>query len=161
LDELAADLGEVPCDFRLELLPEKAGPVLELVAAESHWGTAEAFERVPGPQGCTCMRVEHSEQEGHVAAQDQGARKCRPGLLGQWKEYQFCLRSLRFTAPGNVVSVNWSPDGNHVIAAGWYNTPLIRRAWQSTEALIAQAKQCCVARELTPEERQQFGLPER
>jgi hypothetical protein len=30
--------------------------------------------------------------------------------------------------------------------------------WQSTEELIQYAKECCVFRELTPEERQQFGL---
>ena len=32
---------------------------------------------------------------------------------------------------------------------------------QSTEDLISYTKECCVTRELTPEERQQFGLPER
>jgi len=30
-----------------------------------------------------------------------------------------------------------------------------------TEDLIAYTKECCVTRELRPEERQQFGLPER
>jgi hypothetical protein len=33
------------------------------------------------------------------------------------------------------------------------------RVWLSVEELIAYAKECCVFRELTPEERQQFGLP--
>ena len=37
--------------------------------------------------------------------------------------------------------------------------PEIRRAWQSTDDLIAYAEGCCVWRELTPGERQQFGLP--
>jgi hypothetical protein len=37
---------------------------------------------------------------------------------------------------------------------------VVRHAWQSTEDLIAYARECCVMRELTPEERQQFGLPE-
>jgi hypothetical protein len=57
--------------------------------------------------------------------------------------------------------VNWSPDGKYIIAGGYFNPPVVRRAWQSTEELIAYAKECCVARELMPEERQQFGLPER
>jgi WD40 repeat protein len=33
--------------------------------------------------------------------------------------------------------------------------------WLTTEELIAYAKECCVVRELTPEEREVFGLPER
>jgi len=32
------------------------------------------------------------------------------------------------------------------------------RVWQSKEELLAYAKQCCVIRQLTPQERQQFGL---
>jgi hypothetical protein len=68
---------------------------------------------------------------------------------------------LSFRAPGAVYSVNWSPDGQYVIAAGYFNPPVIRRAWQSTEDLIVHARECCVTRELTPEEREQFGLPER
>jgi len=31
--------------------------------------------------------------------------------------------------------------------------------WQTTEDLIDYVKECCVFRELTPEEREQFGLP--
>jgi hypothetical protein len=60
-----------------------------------------------------------------------------------------------------VLSVNWSPDGKHVIAAGNATEPVIRRAWQSTEELMAYARENCVLRELTPEERAQFGLPSR
>ena len=33
------------------------------------------------------------------------------------------------------------------------------RVWQTTEELIAYAKECCVFRQLTPAEREQFGLP--
>jgi hypothetical protein len=33
--------------------------------------------------------------------------------------------------------------------------------WQSTEELIAFARECCVFRDLTLEEREQFGLPPR
>ena len=33
--------------------------------------------------------------------------------------------------------------------------------WQSTEDLIEYAYECCVWRELTAEERVQFGLPEK
>jgi WD40 repeat protein len=68
---------------------------------------------------------------------------------------------LSFMTPGNTVSVDWSPDGQYVSAGGMYLTPVIRRAWQSTEELITHARECCVTRELTAEERAQFGLPPR
>jgi hypothetical protein len=32
------------------------------------------------------------------------------------------------------------------------------RGWQSPDELIQYAKECCVLRELTPAERQQFGF---
>jgi hypothetical protein len=34
-------------------------------------------------------------------------------------------------------------------------------AWQTMEELIAYAKECCLVHELTAEEREVFGLPER
>jgi WD40 repeat protein len=68
---------------------------------------------------------------------------------------------LSFRAPDAVYSVNWSPDGEYVVAGGYFNPPVVRRAWQSTEALIAHARECCVQRKLTAAERDLFGLPQR
>jgi hypothetical protein len=55
--------------------------------------------------------------------------------------------------------VEWSPDGRYLIASGGFDVPVVRRAWETTEALIAEARECCVFRELTDAEREQFGLP--
>ena len=60
-----------------------------------------------------------------------------------------------------ILGVSWSPDSTQIITSGFYVIPDIRRVWQSTDELIAYAKACCVFRDLTPEERQQFGLPPR
>ena len=58
-------------------------------------------------------------------------------------------------------SGSWSPDGT-AIAIGYANGDLkIFPAWESVEELVAYAKAHCVLRALTPEERTQFGLPER
>ena len=60
------------------------------------------------------------------------------------------------------LNLNWSPDGRSLIVVGLgSNIPEIIPVWQSTEELVADAYDCCVWRELTREERQQFGLPER
>ena len=53
----------------------------------------------------------------------------------------------------------WSPDGKHLAIVGHETLVSVWNVWQSKEELIAYAKECCVMRELTPEERQQFGLP--
>jgi hypothetical protein len=61
-----------------------------------------------------------------------------------------------------MVAVNWSPDGKSLLALVHGNPqPYIFPAFQTTEDLIAYARECCVWRELTAEERAQFGLPER
>jgi WD40 repeat protein len=53
----------------------------------------------------------------------------------------------------------WSPDGQYV-AVGMEITPAqIWRVWQSTGELVDYAKECCVFRDLTDAEREQFGLP--
>ena len=66
---------------------------------------------------------------------------------------------LSFRVPGLVVNTHWHPEGTHIIANGEFSPPAIRRVWSSTQALIDHAYGCCVMRELTAEEREQFGLP--
>ena len=52
-----------------------------------------------------------------------------------------------------------SPDGQQVLDSVAPNGPLIIfDIWQSLDELVDLANECCVIRELTPEERVQFGL---
>ncbi|MCJ7660041.1 MAG: hypothetical protein MUO67_12925, partial [Anaerolineales bacterium] len=58
----------------------------------------------------------------------------------------------------------YSPDGSYVLIGsteGNEGSLQVFPTWHSTEELIDYAKQCCVFRELTAEERELFGLPER
>lgn len=68
-----------------------------------------------------------------------------------------------FTPSNWSVAVEWSPDGYYLATSMFsFDQPesaSIWRVWQSTEELIAYAKDCCVFRQLTSEERAQFGLP--
>jgi WD40 repeat protein len=73
---------------------------------------------------------------------------------------------LTLTTPSNFsITPEWSPTGD-LLAVGIYSDGVpsrteVWRVWQSTEELIADAYECCVFRDLTPEEREQLGLPER
>jgi WD40 repeat protein len=105
----------------------------------------------------------HSDDVWHATWSPNGMRIVSGDESGEVKVWDAATgrEVLSFRAPDAVYSVNWSPEGNYVIAGGYFNPPVIRHAWQSTEELIAYAKECCVTRELTRQERQQFGLPER
>jgi WD40 repeat protein len=68
---------------------------------------------------------------------------------------------FNFSVPGAPLNIEWSPDGTQIIVPGdGFNEPVIKRVWRSPEELIDYAYECCVSRQLTPEERVRFGLPE-
>jgi WD40 repeat protein len=60
--------------------------------------------------------------------------------------------------PDRVTETLWSPLGNQIVTTGQFPVPEIRPVWQTTEDLIDYAYSCCVFRELTVDEREQFGL---
>ena len=65
---------------------------------------------------------------------------------------------------GGWVWAAYSPDGKQVLVGtdnGNQSALQVFPTWQSTQELIDYANECCVFRELTPEERELFGLPER
>jgi transcriptional regulator with XRE-family HTH domain len=66
---------------------------------------------------------------------------------------------LRFEMPLTGISA-LSPDGTALALAQNPNGPVkVQWIWQSMDELIDYARECCVFRELTPAEREQFGLP--
>jgi WD40 repeat protein len=67
---------------------------------------------------------------------------------------------LLYDAGGGWTDAAYSPDGKRVLVGGQSKFQ-IYPTWHSTEELIDYAYDCCVFRELTPEEREVFGLPER
>ena len=62
---------------------------------------------------------------------------------------------------GSAGTATWSPDGKHIATASLDGALKVFPAWRSREDLIDYAKECCVIRELTDAEREQFGLPSR
>ncbi len=65
----------------------------------------------------------------------------------------------RYNVGGYTFGIRWSPDGTRVLTTGVFNAPDIRPVWQSAAELIEYTYSCCVFRELTADEREQFGLP--
>jgi WD40 repeat protein len=124
-------------------------------------GRVKVFDATSGEE--LLVLVVHSDDVWHTRWSPNGKRIVSCDESGEVKVWDVATGDvvLGFRAPAAVYSVNWSPDGKYVAAGGYFNPPLVRRAWQSTEDLIAYARECCVARELTKEERQQFGLSER
>jgi WD40 repeat protein len=59
----------------------------------------------------------------------------------------------------SVAFADWSPDGKRIVIAVDNGTLKVFPAWQTLQELIDYAKECWVIRELTAEERVQFGLP--
>jgi hypothetical protein len=56
----------------------------------------------------------------------------------------------------------WSPDMTHIaFGPGDGTIQIFDVHWHTREELIAYARECCLIRELTADERELFGLPER
>ena len=62
---------------------------------------------------------------------------------------------------GGWVDAAYSPDGARVLIGSTDGTLQVFPTWHSAQELIDYAYECCVFRELTPDERELFGLPER
>jgi WD40 repeat protein len=104
-----------------------------------------------------------------------------PGVIGAWGGASWSPSGMRFLIGGSGGAVkvfdahtgnelinfeigsptfaSWSPDGEQIAISDWDGNLSVYPAWQSLEELIARARACCVFRELTREERNQFGLP--
>jgi WD40 repeat protein len=54
----------------------------------------------------------------------------------------------------------WSPDMKHIaLGAADGNVRIVDVLWNTTDELIAYARECCLMRQLTADERELFGLP--
>lgn len=122
-------------------------------------GTAKIWDAVTG-QEIVKMAAANGVWIWHVTWSPDGARVASADANGVIKIWDAAtgIEVMNIQAPNTVFSLDWSPDGMYLISAGASARPLITRVWQSTDELIQYAKECCVLRELTAAERQQFGL---
>jgi WD40 repeat protein len=62
---------------------------------------------------------------------------------------------------GGWLSGGLSPDGSELLLVSSSGEAAVYPVWQTTDELVAYAKDCCTQHVLTPQEREQFGLPPR
>jgi WD40 repeat protein/serine/threonine protein kinase len=105
--------------------------------------------------------VGHTDKVYDVAWSPDGER-IASGASGEVKVWDASTGAevLSYQVPGDITQLDWSPDGKSLVVTGQFNTPVVMPVWTSTEDLIDHAYECCVQRELTPDERVLFGLPE-
>lgn len=65
---------------------------------------------------------------------------------------------LTLAQPPIVVAAAWSPDGRYLATSGLGPPTSVWRVWQSKQELIDYARECCIFRALTAEERVTVGL---
>ena len=78
----------------------------------------------------------------------------------RWSGIQKPVRKLISYDVGGWIDAAYSPDGRRILIGSTDGYPMFSY-WHSAQELIDYAYDCCVFRELTAEERQLFGLPER
>ncbi len=104
----------------------------------------------------------HSGGLGFPTWSPNGQRVASGDLNGDIKiwDAETGVELLSFKSPIGIFlfQLAWSPDGKYLTSANASSFTDIFRIWQTTEDMLAYTNECCVVRELTPEERQQFGL---
>ena len=79
------------------------------------------------------------------------------GTVRVW-DAQTGLAVLYYPIGSPVAGLDWSPDGNRVVIS-YGSEMMILPIWNTTQELIDYAYECCVVRELSPEDRELYGLP--
>ena len=65
---------------------------------------------------------------------------------------------LHYPIGYKINKVDWSHDGSKLLIT-YADSIIVLPVWQTTQELIDYAHECCVVRDLTPEDRELYGLP--
>jgi WD40 repeat protein len=133
----------------------------QLILTASDDGTAKVWDAKTGLEKLTLSGGQYLYA---AAWSPNGTKIATAGAPGNLVVWDALTGSELFTTPvtnyfnSSVYGLDWSPDGKFLAAATEEGMIRVFRVWQTTNDLIAYAKECCVVRELTDEERRQFGL---
>jgi WD40 repeat protein len=97
---------------------------------------------------CSCLVAgwETNRNQSH----DDGAIRFWDAKSGQ--------EVLHYPIGYKINKVDWSHDGSKLLIT-YADKIIVLPVWQTTQELIDYAKECCVVRELSPEDRELYGLP--
>jgi WD40 repeat protein len=103
----------------------------------------------------------HPSQLAAMSWLPSGDRLISGDTNGVYKMFDTASGAEVFSARvPNFTDLVLSPDGTRFATSSVPGGPLkIFSIWGSLDELIERARDCCILRELTPEEREQFGLP--
>jgi len=146
-----------PQDFELDIFPGGWTKDGKRVLVQSSDGTIHIFDatngkvlsKFPTHQGAWNFLTLSPSEQRLLKGGDGGARVY---------DVQTGAELFHYPVLG-WTDITYSPDGSQILVGSNYGTLEIYPTWHSVKELIAYAKSCCVLRELTPEERDQFGLP--
>ena len=79
------------------------------------------------------------------------------GAVRVWDAHS-CKEVLHYSIGSIIHNLDWSPDGSKLLIA-YADKISVLPVWNTTQELIDYAKACCVVRELSPEDRELYGLP--
>jgi WD40 repeat protein/DNA-binding SARP family transcriptional activator len=132
----------------------------ERVLLQSVDGIVHTFDATSGKELSQFAIPRASGSQMSLSPTDQRMLKGDDGGARVW-DAETGVELLRYYVLPGYNDAVYSPDGRRVLIASHLGTLKIFPTWHSTQELIDYARECCVIRELTAEEREQFGLPTR
>jgi len=128
------------------------------IAAYSYDGTGKIFDAETGK-----TLLEFSGHTGNVWAMDWSpsgerlATGSEDGTLRVWDTTNG-LEILHYPIGSLVQWIDWSGDGKEILIA--YENKVIKLPiWSTKQELIEYAYKCCMVRDLSPEDRELYGIP--
>jgi len=113
--------------------------------------TGEKLQEFPTPNAIGGLSLSPNEERVVVGNSDGSAKVYDTATGAEMLSYD----------DGGFVMASYSPDGSRVLSGTTAGTLKVYPTWHSAKEMIEYAKECCVIRELTPEERKLFGLTPR
>jgi WD40 repeat protein len=126
------------------------------------FGTATGY-RIDAETGDELMQyVGHSDIVSEINLSTDGQLLYTFGADGTARVFdvETGVELLAYEIGGWVVG-GLSPDGSQLLLVSTTGEAGVYPVWQTTDELVAYAKDCCMQHVLTPQEREQFGLPPR
>jgi WD40 repeat protein len=110
--------------------------------------TGDQLQEFPTPNAIGTLTLSPTEERFLIGNSDGSAKVYNASTGAEMISYD----------DQGFVLTSYSPDGNRVLSGTTEGTLKVYPTWHSPQELIDFAKECCLIRQLTQEERELFGL---